>query len=713
MKILTSVRSIIFLAIIACLPAVQAQEDNESQVQRAQVALLKESAFKDLRDLHAIKLQSEYPAQSRVSLYVGEPVINFTLQQVSVRFDGKPAVTRKYSAAETRALDSGHIERVTRANLGPGKHRVTVQFTGVLARPILDDKIINGEITQEFEKKNGEVARLIIPVVPDVFGIDPLVNPDAWVTRQKAKDPRLGMTRFLRATGKEHAALINLLEMAGPSDGSRVLPLAYDIELAHSYVDFGMREEADQAMRIAFDTGVSLKRLADVWLRIAELDYQRGDLARAYELLQYLAGDLSPAQLVRWQDTMSRLLMSEGQFEQAREVLEMGDNATEVLTDVDMPANQTVYMRYNYAVTLIKTGAVARGRTLLERIGRITSFDEDQRALRDKANLLLGYNFLEDEQGATGKHILERIRLDGPYSDEALLLLGWAELAPRGSRQPRALVGDEPDLGEYGTRNPEAGRIIKPDAPVRLRDDPFSRIQLGPFGMATMAGSKKSARSRALVAWTEVVQHSPQNPAVQEALIAIPYVVSALGQPSRAFQHYLKVMEVLEQSRAELSGYINASSIDLNAIARGDLSNLPNTPWIRQFLAEKTFDEHFQNYVTLLRLHEDLRRLATYGNQGLSLRLSDTAQRKHTARIQREATLRAALIASAQAEARLAQQAIAGEIKDKRARLDKYLIAARLGVARFQEAAQAEKSKTEPKEKKGIFGFWPFYNKWT
>lgn len=682
---------------------------DQIQAQREQIGLLKKASFADLRDLHALDLQSEYPAQSRVSLYLGAPVINFTLQQVSVSFDGQAPTTTKYNAQEIKALDDGHIYRAARVNLAPGAHRVSVKYTGTLVRPILDDKQISGEITVPFEKTIDQVTRLAVPIVPDVFGIDLLTNPKAWVADKTEQDLRLGMTRYLRATGQEYAALINLLEMAGLSSGSQTLPLAYDMELAHSYVDFGMREQADQAMRIGFDTGISLSELADVWLRVAKLDYQREDLTRAYALLQYLDNDLAPAHLVRWQDTVSRLLMSEGQYEQAREVLERGDNATEVLTDAEVPEKQTIYMRYNYAVALIKTGEVARGRTLLERIGRITSFGEDQRALRDKANLLLAYNFLEEEQGATGKNIIERIRLDGPYSNEALLLLGWAELAPRGTSQPRALVGDEPDLGEYGSRKPEAGRIIKKNQPIRLRDDPFTRIQMGDFRMARTADSKKIARSRALVAWTEVAQDSPQDPAVQEALIAVPYVVSALGQPSRAFQDYLKAIELLEQSRAELGGYISASSIDLDAIDRGDLSQLPDTPWMRQFLAEKAFDEHFQNYLIMRRLHEDLRRLSTTGNKGLGSRLSGYSQSDYKARAQRLQKLSEALMASAQVEADLARHAVVTEITKQRKRLDQYLIAARLGVARFQEAAQTEQPISPlPEEEKGGSGFWPF-----
>lgn len=699
MKTLSALRFALITLIFAFgtgVPVMGAQAD-QYELARSTVAQLKVASFAELRELHARQLQADHPAHTRVSLYLGVPVGNFHLQQVTVSFDGAPATGRSYTRREIRALDRGHLDRVARVNLTPGKHRVTLQYRGLLLRNLLEDKPVSGQISVEFENSD-QPRRLIVPVVPEVFGAAWIVDPEDWVAAQENSDPRLAMTRFLRATGKPYEALINLLEMAGPRNSSQVLPLAYDMELAHSYVDFGMREQADQAMRIAFDTGVDVTVLADVWLRIAELDLQRGELTRAYTLLQYLGNSLTPSQLVRWQDTLSRLLMAEGQFEQAREVLERGDNAMEVLTDVDLATNQTPYMRFNYAVALLKLGETAKGRTLLERIGRVTAFDEDQRALRDKANLLLGYNFLEAEQGATGKHILERIRIDGPYSNEALLALGWAELAPHGTRQPRALVGDEPERGDYGSRKPEDGRIIKPDAPVRLRDDPFSRIQLGPFRMANMANSKRQARLRSLVAWTEAASHSPQDPAVQEALIAVPYVVNALGWPDRALDHYLQAIELLEQARAELSGYANASSIDLDAIARGDLSQLPDTPWMLQFLAENPFNKHYQNYLTLKSIRTDLQRMAVHGSQGLSLHLSPRGEQQDLAQGQRLTKLGETLQDSAREQARLAQQAISEEIKKQQEALDQYLIAARLGVARFQEQmqAQAAAERSEP-----------------
>lgn len=663
--------------------------------QRAQTAALKKAAFARLRDLHAIELRNQYPARTRVSLYLDLQAKDFELQEISVRFDGRVLKNHKYTHTERGALKQGLNQRLVRTNLAPGKHKLVLAFSGIQHRLIRGDKPVTGGIALEFEKNDSTAEVLLVPLTDDAFATTQTLSPDDARVARGQEDPRLDNARYLRATGNKYGALIQLLEMAGPRNTSPVLPLAYDIELAQSYVDFGMRGIADEAMRTAFDTGVSLQVLADVWLRIAQLDYERGNNSRAYTLLQYLKPNLNAEQLVKWQDITSRLLMSEGQFDQAKDVLAQGDNALEVLTDASLATKQTPTMRFNYAITLLEGGETAKGRTLLERIGRVTDFDEAQRTLRDKANLQLGYNFLADEQGAAAKNILERIRINGPYSNEALLALGWSELAPHGTRQDRAAVGDEPDPGTYGTRDPAKGRIIKPGQPPSQSVDPFTRIQLGPFRQAKMADDEDEALRRALVAWKAVAGHSPQDAAVQEALIAIPYALESLNQHKRAANDYTHAIDVLEAARAELATYASAETIDLEAIRHADLSGLPDAPWMLQLLASYAFQEHYQNYVEFRRMHKDLQRLANYGSHNLSLRLSVSAQQAQAQSAQRLQKLIAALQAATEEQGKLAQADVAAEIKRQRVSLDKYIVSARLGLANFQAHAEEESPEAE------------------
>ena len=57
------------------------------------------------------------------------------------------------------------------------------------------------------------------------------------------------------------------------------------------------------------------------------------------------------------------------------------------------------------------------------------SSDDKVQAMRDKANLVLGFRLLEAEQPVLAKQYLDRVRLTGPFSNKALLGSGWAAAA--------------------------------------------------------------------------------------------------------------------------------------------------------------------------------------------------------------------------------------------------------------------------------------------
>ena len=58
--------------------------------------------------------------------------------------------------------------------------------------------------------------------------------------------------------------------------------------------------------------------------------------------------------------------------------------------------------------------------------------------MRDRANLALGFALLQERQPDPAVAALSRVRLDGPFTNRALLGLGWAEADA--ARPQRALV---------------------------------------------------------------------------------------------------------------------------------------------------------------------------------------------------------------------------------------------------------------------------------
>jgi len=84
------------------------------------------------------------------------------------------------------------------------------------------------------------------------------------------------------------------------------------------------------------------------------------------------------------------------------------------------------YARYNLAVALINADQRQRGLDLLDRLGRGGGGGEEVRALRDKANVLLGYLHLQAGDSTKAPRYFQRVRLDGPFANKALLGLGWS-----------------------------------------------------------------------------------------------------------------------------------------------------------------------------------------------------------------------------------------------------------------------------------------------
>ena len=118
-------------------------------------------------------------------------------------------------------------------------------------------------------------------------------------------------------------------------------------------------------------------------------------------------------------------------------------------------------------------------------------FNEELTSLRDKANLALGYALLQDGQPYAAKAPLQRVRLEGPFSNKALLGVGWA------------------------------------DAEMENYD-------------------------RALVPWMELRGRDLLDSAVQESMLAIPYAMAKLDSISQAADHYLNAIEAFYEESNRL-----------------------------------------------------------------------------------------------------------------------------------------------------------------
>ena len=113
-------------------------------------------------------------------------------------------------------------------------------------------------------------------------------------------------------------------------------------------------------------------------------------------------------------------------------------DAAEVLKRLQNAEGLKGFAAYNLGVALLEDDRRQDAEAQLDRAGQIESSDEAVLAIRDKSNFVLGTLLVEDQQFARAKQAFDRVRLEGPFSNSALLASGWAATA--GEDYERAVV---------------------------------------------------------------------------------------------------------------------------------------------------------------------------------------------------------------------------------------------------------------------------------
>lgn len=582
-------------------------------------AQLKVRAMARVAALEGAALNRQFPLETRVSVFLDVAVPEYLIERATVYLDGRRlgafTYTRDQALALLREADSMH--RIVRANVAPGPHRLSVRFRGRWLGDGDDAPPVVGRFAIDFAKTTSDQL-LILPVSPSALA--PPAGQQSWQWVEDPEDARLGMVRFLRATDRPFAALLELLEIEGAVAKTQYLPRGYYTLLAHSYVDLGIREQAHRALVRARVRDDDQRDVNEAVLRLAELEYKRDHYVQALALLEGIRTKLtSAAQTVAWRDIGGRVLMAQKRYAEAVGVMDA----------IELPAAKAPQVEFNLAVALIKSGAAEKGHELLADMGtREERAGEVEWAMRMRANLALGFDYLRKGRGEEAQVALARIPWAGPFTSYALAGLGWSELAP--------------DAGRDADAAPEEG------------------FHFGPFVFG--GDGDEPAPRRALVAWNELATRAPLDLAVHEALIAKPYTLEQLGAGEQALAAYRRAIEVIKRDQRRLAEYgqaLRADRLD-EVVAYGDYSALPQAAWMRELVASHRFAQLQKNYLDLQLLQGALLRLDARGTQGL----------------------RTGLAYAAVQQSRAAQRVLADGMRRQRQILDRYLIQARLGIAR-------------------------------
>ena len=205
------------------------------------------------------------------------------------------------------------------------------------------------------------------------------------------------------------------------SDNARLL-------LAKMKLAYGLHIEAgfDFHALLGEDVPDAVRNRA--WFELARTFSGKAYYEAAAEALGHIQGEVPADISGDYQLLYATVLMSLNQNREAVEVLQPWRGAPAL----------AAYAHYNRGIALVRAGEHLQAVTALEQAVATPAKGEELLALRDKARLSLGYAYARVEDYQLARRQLEAVRPQGPFSNRALLALGW--IAHKQGRSESALV---------------------------------------------------------------------------------------------------------------------------------------------------------------------------------------------------------------------------------------------------------------------------------
>jgi hypothetical protein len=316
------------------------------------------------------------------------------------------------------------------------------------------------------------------------------------------------------------------------------------------YLSLGEHDEAGRIFESLLAAGAAPSVRDRAWFYLAKVWYQREYVDRAAAALASI-GDALPAEF----EPERRLLTAEVAMSQGRD-----DEAIAALADWEGTRGWSAYAKFNLGVALVRVHRLDDAARLLDEVGQMEGTSEELAALRDKANLALGYAWLGAGRADDARAVLDRVRLQGPLSNKALLGAGWAD-------------------------------------------------------------SESHRYREALAPWLELKSRSLLDAAVQEAYLAIPFAYAQLAANGQAAEHYTLAIAAYADETHRIDESIAAirSGAWLESVLAHDrddqvgwywqlvaLPDAPETRYLYHLMATHRFQEGLKNYRDLELMNRNL-----------------------------------------------------------------------------------------------------------
>jgi tetratricopeptide (TPR) repeat protein len=311
---------------------------------------------------------------------------------------------------------------------------------------------------------------------------------------------------------------------------------------------YRMHHRAGRAIKAVLEGDVDEPVRNEAAFRLAQIHFQKDQPYDSLRALERISGRIPED------------IRDDIEFLRANIYMAIGrpSDAVDVLRRLQDSEGLKGFSTYNLGIALLQDGREEEAIRQLDRAGQVKGRDRATRAIRDKSNLVLGTLLFESSSFGPAQRSLDRVRLEGLFSNQALLRAGWAD-------------------------------------------------------------ASATKFERALVPWSILAKRQATDAAVQEAMLALPYAYSRLNAHGRAALLYGRAVETFgeELDRVDASiGSIRKGDF-LKALVREEirrnkdwvirLRSLPETPetlYLIALMASHDFQTALQNYLDL----EDLRK---------------------------------------------------------------------------------------------------------
>ena len=315
-------------------------------------------------------------------------------------------------------------------------------------------------------------------------------------------------------------------------------------------LDYRMHHRAGRAIKAVLEANVDDVIRNEAAFRLARIHFQKDQPEDALHALERIHGKVPEA------------IRDDLEFLRASVYLALGRpaDAVPVLTKLQSAQGLKGFAAYNLGIALLQAGKSPEAFQQLDQAGQIASRDPATAAIRDKSNMVLGRMMLESARFDRAQQSFDRVRLDGPYSNQALLSAGWADAS----------------AGNY---------------------------------------------ERALVPWRILIDRDTTDSAVQEARLALPFAYGKLNVYGRAALLYGQALDSFGGELDKVNASIRSirEGTFLKALVREEihqdnnwvvrlrmLPDAPETFYLTSLMASHDFQTALHNYLDLEDLHRKL-----------------------------------------------------------------------------------------------------------